>query len=147
MKKHADFIADLKTYSETIDNLRRTSGILMESGNFGSDSVIIRQRNIDQAYTALMSHAERRKNILLETYQLHQFNREVDSVTTWLIKCDDIATSTDIGTNKEDCEVLLKRFSDFSADVSTSADRVTAIHGLARKLISECVLSTSLFLV
>ena len=137
MKKHADFIADLKTYSETIDNLRRTSGFLMESGNFGSDSVIIRQRNIDQAYTALMSHAERRKNILLETYQLHQFNREVDSVSTWLIKCDDIATSTDIGTNKEDCEVLLKRFSDFSADVSTSADRVTAIHGLARKLISK----------
>ncbi len=40
-----------------------------------------------------------------------------------------------LGENKEHCEVLLKRFSDFASDVAAGADRISGVQSMARKLI------------
>ena len=73
-----------------------------------SETIQIRQAQVDKLYDGLKDLAEERRGKLDETLKLYQLNREVDDLELWIADREVVAGSQDIGQDLAQVEVRHK---------------------------------------
>lgn len=107
LKKHETLEAAIADYSETVNELGDTAKALVESGHPESDTVKIRQAQVDKLYEGLKDLAEERRGKLDETLKLYQLQGEIDDLEQWIAEKEIVAGSQDIGQDLAQVEVHL----------------------------------------
>ncbi|XP_042315999.1 spectrin beta chain, non-erythrocytic 5 [Sceloporus undulatus] len=97
---------DLGGFKPRIEKLGETGSYLSTSDNPESSSVLAKLQTILEDYTSLQQKAETQRKGLEEQSQLHQFEREVHLVNTWLLSKQNVAESDNYGQDLEDVENL-----------------------------------------
>jgi spectrin beta len=136
-KKHEAIVHDLEGFSSTIQSLRSESERLINRGHFDSFNIQERQSKVEEKYEELLQLGKVRAHRLSDSQKLHQFNREVEEVEAWIEEKEAVAASEDYGNDLEHCEMLQKKFNDFTHDLLAGEDRVVAVDDLAQKLIDD----------
>lgn len=72
---------------------------------FSSETIKIRQAQVEKLYAGLKDLGEERRGKLDETLKLYQLNREVDDLELWIADKEVIAKSQDVGQDLAQCEV------------------------------------------
>eukprot|EP00054_Salpingoeca_dolichothecata_P021566 m.138309 g.138309 ORF g.138309 m.138309 type:complete len:2442 (+) comp24033_c0_seq6:296-7621(+) len=135
-KKHEAVKSDIDAYQGIVQGLQDESETLVSQNHFDIAAIKSRQETITALYQQLLNHALERQAKLEESVQLHQFNREHQELESWLAEKKAIVASDDVGKNKEDVEVLVKKQDVFAKELSANADRITALDSLAQSFIA-----------
>ncbi|KAK2552536.1 Spectrin beta chain [Acropora cervicornis] len=106
LKKHETLEAAIADYSETVNELGDTAKALVESGHPESDTVKIRQAQVDKLYEGLKDLSEERRGKLDETLKLYQLQGEIDDLEQWIAEKEIVAGSQDIGQDLAQVEML-----------------------------------------
>ena len=72
---------------------------------FSSETVKIRQAQVDKLYEGLKDLAEERRGKLDETLKLYQLQGEIDDLEQWIAEKEIVAGSQDIGQDLAQVEV------------------------------------------
>ena len=72
---------------------------------YNSETIKIRQAQVDKLYAGLKDLAEERRGKLDETLKLYQLNREIDDLELWIADKEVVAGSQDIGQDLAQVEV------------------------------------------
>ena len=124
-------------FCSTIGSLRSESERLINKGHFDSLNIQERESKVEEKYEELLELGKVRTHRLSDSHKLHQFNREVEEVEAWIEEKETVAASEDYGNDLEHCEMLQKKFNDFTHDLLAGEDRVVAVDDLAQKLMDE----------
>ncbi|XP_015776593.1 PREDICTED: spectrin beta chain, non-erythrocytic 1-like, partial [Acropora digitifera] len=136
LKKHETLEAAIADYSETVNELGDTAKALVESGHPESDTVKIRQAQVDKLYEGLKDLAEERRGKLDETLKLYQLQGEIDDLEQWIAEKEIVAGSQDIGQDLAQVELLIEKFRDFARDTTNvGSERVASTNAVCDQLI------------
>lgn len=75
---------------------------------FSSETVKIRQAQVDKLYEGLKDLAEERRGKLDETLKLYQLQGEIDDLEQWIAEKEIVAGSQDIGQDLAQVEVRVE---------------------------------------
>ncbi|XP_028393281.1 spectrin beta chain, non-erythrocytic 1-like isoform X3 [Dendronephthya gigantea] len=118
IKKHDTIEAAIADYAETVNELGERARGLTDSGHPESETINVRQSQLEKLYAGLKDLAEERRGKLDETHKLYQLIREVDDLEQWIADREVIARSQDCGQDLEQCELLIQKFEDFKQDTT-----------------------------
>lgn len=136
LKKHETLEAAIADYSENVNELGDTAKALVESGHPESETVKIRQAQVDKLYEGLKDLAEERRGKLDETLKLYQLQGEIDDLEQWIAEKEIVAGSQDIGQDLAQVELLIEKFREFARDTTnTGSERVAATNAVCDQLI------------
>jgi spectrin beta len=137
MKKHEAFQLELDSYRPKIKELEFDSTTMINAGHYESTAIQDKQRAMGTQYEELVRLSALRQSRLLETKDLHEFNRECDEVTKWIREKEVTACSEETGRDLEHVEALQKRFADFARDLMSSSERIEQVMTMSSKLLSD----------
>ncbi|KAM7448230.1 hypothetical protein ABFA07_003643 [Porites harrisoni] len=136
LKKHETLEAAIADYSETVNELGDTAKALVDSEHPESETVKIRQAQVDKLYEGLKDLAEERRGKLDETLKLYQLQGEIDDLEQWIAEKEVVAGSQDIGQDLAQVELLIEKFRDFARDTTnTGSEKVAATNAVCDQLI------------
>ncbi|XP_031552905.1 spectrin beta chain, non-erythrocytic 1-like isoform X2 [Actinia tenebrosa] len=136
LKRHETLEAAIADYAETVDDLRNQADNLIESNHPESETIKIRQAQVEKLYAGLKDLGEERRGKLDETLKLYQLNREVDDLELWIADKEVIAKSQDVGQDLAQCELLIEKFRDFAHDTTNvGTERVAKTNAVCDQLI------------
>ncbi|KAJ7388705.1 hypothetical protein OS493_036144 [Desmophyllum pertusum] len=136
LKKHETLEAAIADYSETVNELDDTAKALVDSEHPESETVKIRQAQVDKLYEGLKDLAEERRGKLDETLKLYQLQGEIDDLEHWIAEKEVVAGSQDIGQDLAQVELLIEKFREFARDTTnTGSERVAATNAVCDQLI------------
>ncbi|XP_015748733.1 PREDICTED: spectrin beta chain, non-erythrocytic 1-like [Acropora digitifera] len=136
LKKHETLEAAIADYSETVNELGDTAKALVESGHPESDTVKIRQAQVDKLYEGLKDLAEERRGKLDETLKLYQLQGEIDDLEQWIAEKEIVAGSQDIGQDLAQVELLIEKFRDFARDTTNvGSERVASTNAVCDHML------------
>ncbi|XP_062823236.1 spectrin beta chain, non-erythrocytic 5 [Anolis carolinensis] len=123
---------DLEGFKPRIEKLKVTGCYLSSSYNPESSTALAKLQAVQEEYASLQQKAETQRKGLEEQSQLHQFERDVQLVDSWLLSKQSVAESDNYGQDLEDVEVLEKKFEDFIKEVkSLGHAKVLQVNDLA----------------
>ncbi|XP_055307281.1 spectrin beta chain isoform X2 [Sitodiplosis mosellana] len=136
MKKHENLEQSVEDYAETIRTLGETARQLTADGIPYTDSVAVKQSQLDKLYAGLKDLAGERRARLDEALQLFMLNREVEDLEQWIAERELVAASQELGQDYDHVTLLWERFKEFAKDTATvGGERVARANGVADDLI------------
>eukprot|EP00118_Oscarella_pearsei_P018140 m.184464 g.184464 ORF g.184464 m.184464 type:complete len:3710 (+) comp39319_c1_seq2:34-11163(+) len=136
-KKHEAVSQGLEGYKSTVEGLAKESNRLISKSHFDAEKISQKQSEVEEKYKEFMHSCGVRTLRLKESQKLHEFSREAAEVEAWIGEKERVAASEEYGNDLEHCELLQKKFEDFTHDLLGSEERVVAVDDLAQKLIDE----------
>uniref|UniRef100_A0A336LM29 Spectrin beta chain n=1 Tax=Culicoides sonorensis TaxID=179676 RepID=A0A336LM29_CULSO len=136
LKKHKDVADELKSYSETIEQLHKqaqslTSSLTPEE----KDKVADRLNKINERYNELLELSKLRKQRLLDTLSKYKLLSESDGVEQWIKEKEKMLATMSPGKDIEDVEIMKHRYEGFDKEMNANASRVAVVNQLARQLL------------
>uniref|UniRef100_A0A4X1V167 Calponin-homology (CH) domain-containing protein n=1 Tax=Sus scrofa TaxID=9823 RepID=A0A4X1V167_PIG len=126
---------DLNGFSVRIERLQQTAVLLESRRNPESPKVLAQMHSVRKTHSGLLQRAESRGQGLREQMQLHQLEREVLLLDTWLASRVATAESQDYGQDLEAVKVLEEKFDAFRKEVhSLGQAKVQALRERAASL-------------
>ncbi|XP_044291663.1 spectrin beta chain, non-erythrocytic 5 [Varanus komodoensis] len=133
---------DLEGFRPRIEKLREIGASPSTTDNPDSSTILAKLQAVLEEYLSLQQKAETQIKGLQEQSQLHQFERETQLVSAWLLSKQSLADSDDYGQDLETVEVLQKEFEDFINEVeSLGYAKVLLINDLASRLKNHSQIS------
>lgn len=102
----------------------------------GSNSIAVRQGQIEQQYEELLAIGRHRKSKLEEAVRAYQLVREAAELAAWIKERSQLAQEHDVGEleNLEQVEVIQKKFDDFINDLKANEVRLAEMNDMANQL-------------
>ncbi|KRX67874.1 Spectrin beta chain [Trichinella sp. T9] len=113
IKKHERQRQDVEQFADTIRDLADRAQKLIAEHAPMSDTIAIRQAQIDKSYAGLQDLSRERRHRLGETLQLFNLHRQIEDILQW------IAEREDAGQDYEHVQMLQERFRQFAKDTET----------------------------
>lgn len=136
MKKHENLEQSVEDYAETIRTLGETARQLTADEIPYTESVAVKQSQLDKLYAGLKDLAGERRARLDEALQLFMLNREVEDLEQWIAERELVAASQELGQDYDHVTLLWERFKEFAKDTATvGGERVARANGVADELI------------
>ncbi|XP_076761659.1 spectrin beta chain, non-erythrocytic 5 kst isoform X2 [Xylocopa sonorina] len=137
LKKLEEIERDLFGFENTITNLMKLSGGLIDRHHFDSKNITQKQTEIEQKFKELQKLKDNRFQRLRESEKFFKFIRMADEVIEWIGDQTTVAASEDYGRDVEHVELLIQTFDNFLHGLTTSDSRVSAVLDEGQKLIQE----------
>jgi len=136
MKKHESLENVVEDYAQTVRQLGDVSRHLIQEGHPESESIAIRQSQIEKLYAGLKDLANERRGRLNDALQLYSLSREFDDIMQWIQEREMIAGSHERGQDYEHVTMLQERFNQFSKDTKALGnEKILAANESANALI------------
>ncbi|KAG9334206.1 hypothetical protein JZ751_008504 [Albula glossodonta] len=103
-----DYGKDLTSVNILLKKQQSQAQVLRQEGK-DTDEVDGRRRVVEQKFQELLEPLRKRKNFLMASREIHQFNRDVEDEILWVEERMPIATSTDHGHNLQTVQLLIKK--------------------------------------
>ncbi|KRX92696.1 Spectrin beta chain [Trichinella pseudospiralis] len=119
IKKHERQRQDVEQFADTIRDLADRAQKLIAEHAPMSDTIAIRQAQIDKSYAGLQDLSRERRHRLGETLQLFNLHRQIEDILQWIAEREVVAGSQDAGQDYEHVQMLQERFRQFAKDTET----------------------------
>ncbi|XP_065183632.1 spectrin beta chain, non-erythrocytic 1-like [Sycon ciliatum] len=138
LNRHEIMAQDIKEFRNTVDSLGATAKAMLDAEHFNSDTISMRQSQVDKLYTGLVDLAEERGAKIKASLEMFHFGSEYEDTVMWLGEQRAIASSKELGQHYDHNVRLREKFSQFSQKTrSTGQDRVLAFSKLCRGLVDN----------
>ncbi|KAK5602793.1 Spectrin beta chain, non-erythrocytic 1, partial [Crenichthys baileyi] len=108
LKKQQMLESQVEVRQKEVEELQKQSQALSQEGK-GSDEVDGKRISVENKFQALLEPLQMRRDNLMASREIHQFNRDVEDEILWVEERMPMATSTDHGHNLQTVQLLIKK--------------------------------------
>ncbi|KAF1394442.1 hypothetical protein PFLUV_G00000340 [Perca fluviatilis] len=102
-----------------------------------TDEVDGRRQLVETKFQQLLEPLRRRKDFLVESREVHQFNRDVEDEILWVQERMAVATSTDHGHNLQTVQLLIKKNQTLQKEIQGHQPRIDDILERSQSLVKD----------
>ena len=135
LKKLELLISDIKTNKKNkCNSLLIACQNLQQRDNYDKKNIVRKQAELEQFIDSLIELGKERECHIKTMLKVFEFERECEANMNWFKDQQVIAASQDFGADLEHAESLLKKFTEFIADLIKNSDRIQKIDEMAQQL-------------
>ncbi|XP_064174889.1 spectrin beta chain, non-erythrocytic 1-like isoform X2 [Anguilla rostrata] len=108
LKKQQMLENQVEVRQKEVQELQSQAHVLRQEGK-DTDEVDGRRQVVEQKFRELLDPLRKRKDFLMASREIHQFNRDLEDEILWVEERMPIATSTDHGHNLQTVQLLIKK--------------------------------------
>uniref|UniRef100_A0A8C1KKY4 Spectrin beta chain n=1 Tax=Cyprinus carpio TaxID=7962 RepID=A0A8C1KKY4_CYPCA len=108
LKKQQMLENQVEVRQREVEELQSQAHVLRQEGK-DTDEVDGRRKEVELKFKELLEPLQKRKNFLMASREIHQFNRDVEDEILWVEERMPLATSTDHGHNLQTVQLLIKK--------------------------------------
>ncbi|XP_037620104.1 LOW QUALITY PROTEIN: spectrin beta chain, non-erythrocytic 1-like [Sebastes umbrosus] len=102
-----------------------------------TDEVDGRRQLVETKFQQLLDPLRRRRDFLVESREVHQFNRDVEDEILWVQERNAVATSTDHGHNLQTVQLLIKKNQTLQKEIQGHQPRIDDILERSQSLLKD----------
>ncbi|XP_052425445.1 spectrin beta chain, non-erythrocytic 1 isoform X1 [Carassius gibelio] len=108
LKKQQMLENQVEVRQKEVEELQSQAHVLRQEGR-DTDEVDGRRKEVELKFKELLEPLQKRKNFLMASREIHQFNRDMEDEILWVEERMPLATSTDHGHNLQTVQLLIKK--------------------------------------
>ncbi|XP_061823762.1 spectrin beta chain, non-erythrocytic 1 isoform X1 [Nerophis lumbriciformis] len=108
LKKQQMLESQVEVRQKEVQELQSQSQVLSQEGK-GSEEVDGQRIGVEKKFCSLQAPLQSRRENLMSSREIHQFNRDVEDEILWVEERMPVATSTDHGHNLQTVQLLIKK--------------------------------------
>ncbi|KAM4599411.1 spectrin beta chain, non-erythrocytic 1 isoform 3-T3 [Fundulus diaphanus] len=108
LKKQQMLESQVEVRQKEVEELQKQSQALSQEGK-GSDEADGQRVTVEKKFQALLAPLKMRRDNLMASREIHQFNRDVEDEILWVEERMTLASSTDHGHNLQTVQLLIKK--------------------------------------
>ncbi|KAM8851984.1 spectrin beta chain, non-erythrocytic 1 isoform 1-T1 [Synchiropus picturatus] len=136
LKKQQILESQVEVRQREVDELRGQSQVLSQEGK-GSEEVDGQRISVENKFVALQDPLKKRRDNLMASREIHQFNRDVEDEILWVEERMPLATSTDHGHNLQTVQLLIKKNQTLQKEIQGHQPRFDDIFERSQHVLRE----------
>ncbi|XP_061693989.1 spectrin beta chain, non-erythrocytic 1 isoform X4 [Syngnathoides biaculeatus] len=122
---------------EVVELQSQSHDLSREGEGDGSDEADGRRRGVESKLAALQEPLKSRRDNLMASREIHQFNRDVEDEILWVEERMPLATSTDHGHNLQTVQLLIKKNQTLQKEIRGHQPRYDDIFERSRHVLRD----------
>ncbi|MFT7805607.1 spectrin beta chain, non-erythrocytic 1 isoform X1 [Arapaima gigas] len=136
LKKQQMLENQVEVRRKEVEELQSQAQVLRQEGK-DTDEVDGRRRVVEQKFKELLQPLNRRRNNLMASREIHQFNRDVEDEILWVEERMPLATSTDHGHNLQTVQLLIKKNQTLQKEIHGHQPRFNDIFDRSQSILKD----------
>ncbi|KAM7385200.1 hypothetical protein PAMP_001295 [Pampus punctatissimus] len=136
LKKQQILESQVEVRQKEVDELQGQSQALSQEGK-GSEEVDGQRISVEKKFQALQAPLQQRRDNLMASREIHQFNRDVEDEILWVEERMALATSTDHGHNLQTVQLLIKKNQTLQKEIQGHQPRYDDIFERSQHVLRE----------
>ncbi|XP_008295349.1 spectrin beta chain, non-erythrocytic 1 isoform X2 [Stegastes partitus] len=136
LKKQQILESQVEVRQKEVEELRSQSQALSQEGK-GSEEVDGQRISVEKKFQSLQDPLKKRRDNLMASREIHQFNRDVEDEILWVEERMPIATSTDHGHNLQTVQLLIKKNQTLQKEIQGHQPRFDDIFERSQHVLRE----------
>ncbi|KAI4903228.1 hypothetical protein NFI96_021851 [Prochilodus magdalenae] len=136
LKKQQMLENQVEVRKREVEELQSQAHVLRQEGK-DTDEVDGRREVVEKKFQELLDPLVKRKNFLMASREIHQFNRDVEDEILWVEERMPIATSTDHGHNLQTVQLLIKKNQTLHKEIQGHQPRFDDIFERSQSILNE----------
>uniref|UniRef100_A0AAR2M232 Spectrin beta chain n=1 Tax=Pygocentrus nattereri TaxID=42514 RepID=A0AAR2M232_PYGNA len=136
LKKQQMLENQVEVRKREVEELQSQAHVLQQEGK-DTDEVDRRRQVVEKKFQELLDPLMKRKNFLMASREIHQFNRDVEDEILWVEERMPIATSTDHGHNLQTVQLLIKKNQTLQKEIQGHQPRCDDIFERSQSILKE----------
>uniref|UniRef100_A0A8C7D6E5 Spectrin beta chain n=1 Tax=Oncorhynchus kisutch TaxID=8019 RepID=A0A8C7D6E5_ONCKI len=136
LKKQQILENQVEVRQREVVELRSQALVLSQEGNV-TEEVDCQRQMVERKFKELLDPLRKRKNFLVASREIHQFNRDVEDEILWVEERMPIATSTEHGHNLQTVQLLIKKNQTLQKEIQGHQPRFDDIFERSESLLME----------
>uniref|UniRef100_A0A665VSJ8 Spectrin beta chain n=1 Tax=Echeneis naucrates TaxID=173247 RepID=A0A665VSJ8_ECHNA len=136
LKKQQILESQVEVRQKEVEELQSQSQALSQEGK-GSEEVDCQRISVEQKFGSLQAPLQKRRDNLMASREIHQFNRDVEDEILWVDERMPLATSTDHGHNLQTVQLLIKKNQTLQKEIQGHQPRFDDIFERSQHVLRE----------
>uniref|UniRef100_A0A8C7XCV9 Spectrin beta chain n=1 Tax=Oryzias sinensis TaxID=183150 RepID=A0A8C7XCV9_9TELE len=136
LKKQQMLESQVEVRQKEVDELKGQSQALRQEGK-DSDEVDGQRIIVEKKFQTLQEPLKKRRDKLMASREIHQFNRDVEDEILWVEERMPLATSTDHGHNLQTVQLLIKKNQTLQKEIQGHQPRYDDIFERSQHVLRE----------
>lgn len=136
LKKQQMLESQVEVRQKEVEELQGQSQALSQEGK-GSDEVDGQRISVETKFQSLQSPLQKRRDMLMASREIHQFNRDVEDEILWVEERMALATSTDHGHNLQTVQLLIKKNQTLQKEIQGHQPRYDDIFERSQSILRQ----------
>ncbi|XP_055762699.1 spectrin beta chain, non-erythrocytic 1 isoform X3 [Salvelinus fontinalis] len=136
LKKQQILENQVEVRQREVVQLQSQALVLSQEGNV-TEEVDCQRQMVEHKFKELLDPLRKRKNFLVASREIHQFNRDVEDEILWVEERMPIATSTEHGHNLQTVQLLIKKNQTLQKEIQGHQPRFDDIFERSESLLME----------
>uniref|UniRef100_A0A8B9KSC5 Spectrin beta chain n=1 Tax=Astyanax mexicanus TaxID=7994 RepID=A0A8B9KSC5_ASTMX len=136
LKKQQMLENQVEVRKREVEELQSQAHVLRQEGK-DTDEVDGRREVVEKKFQEMLDPLMKRKNFLMASREIHQFNRDVEDEILWVEERMPIATSTDHGHNLQTVQLLIKKNQTLQKEIQGHQPRCDDIFERSQSILKE----------
>ncbi|XP_029927071.1 spectrin beta chain, non-erythrocytic 1-like isoform X1 [Myripristis murdjan] len=136
LKKQQMLESQVEVRQKEVEELRGQAQALSQEGK-GSEEVDGQRLSVETKFHSLQAPLQKRRDNLMASREIHQFNRDVEDEILWVEERMPLATSTDHGHNLQTVQLLIKKNQTLQKEIQGHQPRYDDIFERSQQVLRE----------
>uniref|UniRef100_A0AAX7UYK8 Spectrin beta chain n=1 Tax=Astatotilapia calliptera TaxID=8154 RepID=A0AAX7UYK8_ASTCA len=136
LKKQQILESQVDVRQKEVEELQKQSQALSQEGK-GSEEVDGQRVTVERKFQTLQEPLKKRRDHLMASREIHQFNRDVEDEILWVEERMPLATSTDHGHNLQTVQLLIKKNQTLQKEIQGHQPRYDDIFERSQHVLRE----------
>ncbi|XP_040905112.1 spectrin beta chain, non-erythrocytic 1 isoform X2 [Toxotes jaculatrix] len=136
LKKQQILESQVEVRQKEVEELQSQSQALSQEGK-GSEEVDGQRISVETKFQSLQAPLKKRRDNLMASREIHQFNRDVEDEILWVEERMPLATSTDHGHNLQTVQLLIKKNQTLQKEIQGHQPRYDDIFERSQHILRE----------
>ncbi|XP_053369444.1 spectrin beta chain, non-erythrocytic 1 isoform X1 [Clarias gariepinus] len=136
LKKQQMLENQVDVRKKEVEELQSQAHVLRQEGK-DTDEVDGRREVVEKKFQELLEPLLKRKNFLMASREIHQFNRDVEDEILWVEERMPLANSTDHGHNLQTVQMLIKKNQTLQKEIQGHQPRCDDIFDRSKNIVTE----------
>uniref|UniRef100_A0A3Q1KAL3 Spectrin beta chain n=1 Tax=Anabas testudineus TaxID=64144 RepID=A0A3Q1KAL3_ANATE len=136
LKKQQILESQVEVRQKEVEELQGQSQALSQEGK-GSEEVDGQRISVEKKFHSLQDPLKKRRDNLMASREIHQFNRDVEDEILWVEERMPLATSTDHGHNLQTVQLLIKKNQTLQKEIQGHQPRFDDIFERSQHILRE----------
>lgn len=136
LKKQQMLENQMEVRKKEIEELQSQAQALSQEGK-STDEVDSKRLTVQTKFRELLEPLNERKQYLLASREIHQFNRDVEDEILWVGERMPLATSTDHGHNLQTVQLLIKKNQTLQKEIQGHQPRIDDIFERSQHIVTD----------
>ncbi|XP_042189248.1 spectrin beta chain, non-erythrocytic 1 isoform X2 [Callorhinchus milii] len=135
LKKQQLLENQIEVRKKEVEELQGQARVLSQEAN-GTDEVDTKHEIVEERFLQLLEPLQQRKNHLLASKEIHQFNRDLEDEILWAEERMPLASSTDHGHNLQTVQMLIKKNQTLQKEIQGHKPRIDDVLERSQSMVT-----------